>query len=452
MSAPRLTRESARGVSARPGVRGPLVEPAAVGVVHLGIGAFHRAHQAVYTERAAALAGEREWGILGVTGRRPDVARVLDASGGVYGVLVRDGADVSVDVVGAVVEAASPDQDAERVVAAIAAETTAVVSLTITEHGYAGPPFSPPIELLVRGLRRRAAHGAPLSVLSCDNLVDNGAVLRRIVRAAVSGDDGVARWVDDAVRFPRSMVDRIVPATTAEDRRAAAVLTGFDDAGLVVAEPFSEWVIEDDLAERRPRWELAGARVVPDVEPYERLKLRTLNATHSLLAYEGEARGHTTIAEALDDDELARRVEALMAESGLTLEQPPGIDVVAYRAEVLRRFRNRGMRHTVAQIGHDGSRKLPIRVGGTIGDLVAQGVTPDATARVLAAWAVHLRRGAVVDPLADELQAAARAARDAVELAELVLRLPGIVPDAVAGRRDVRDAVAAHTAEILALA
>ncbi|MCB2177968.1 MAG: mannitol dehydrogenase family protein [Actinomycetales bacterium] len=463
-----------------PGVRVPVARPAATGIVHLGLGAFHRAHQAVLTEDAAEATGDDRWGIHGVTQRSARVVAQLAPQDGLYGVLSLGGgtdgpAAPLLRVVGAVQEASYPGVDTARVLAALAAPTTHVVTLTVTEKGYRRTadgradladsdlaadlavlpeellraPRDPraarsPIGLLVRGLaRRRLADAGPLTVMSCDNLVGNGPALAGLVTevlAATPGAAGLRRWVDEQVTFPATMVDRIVPATTTEHRSTARGLLGLVDEGLVVAEPYLQWVIQDDFAGPRPAWERAGATLTDDVTPYERAKLRVLNATHSTLAYAGALRGHATIAEAVLDPDLAALARALVDEDVLpTLVAPEGLDLAQYREEVLERFANPATGHTTLQVAMDGTEKLPIRLLGTVRDRLAAGANPAASARAVAAW-IHFVAAAaqgtlevagravpLEDPNADALAAAV--AGSPAGLVDRVLDLTAVFGD-----------------------
>jgi fructuronate reductase len=429
----------ARGRSWTP----PAVDPRAlrVGIVHLGIGAFHRAHQAVFTELAAATAGRDDWGITGVTQRSTSVCEQLTPQDGLYSVLERGPGAAPLRVVGSVREVLFGAGDPGAVLARIADPGVRVVTLTVTEKGYRrggggrldlsdpdivadlqGRPPRTVVGQLVRGLQRRRAAGAgPVTVLSCDNLVGNGTVLRGLVHDFLDAlppaeSSGLADWVAASVRFPSCMVDRIVPATTEEDRAETAAALGLEDRGVVVAEPFSQWVIEDDFAADRPAWELAGAVLTGDVAPWEAVKLRMLNATHSLLAYLGALRGHDTIAAALADDDLAAAAEALMVEDvAPTLRVPVGLDLDGYRRDVLERFANPALRHRTVQVGMDGSQKLPVRLLGTVRDRLAAGAVPRYATLAVAAWMSYVARGRDVrgrslpldDPLADRLRAAA---------------------------------------------
>ncbi|MEG3616107.1 mannitol dehydrogenase family protein [Isoptericola haloaureus] len=480
------------------------VTPETVAIVHLGIGAFHRAHQAVCTEQAARATGDRRWGILGVTQRSSRVRDQLRPQGGVYAVLTAGAHESSIDLVGSVLDVAWPAEETGRVLSTIAAPTTHLVTLTVTEKGYCrddagaldrsqvdgdlaalaaetsagaddGPvavdvvPGASAIGLLVRGLaaRQRAVAAAgerrPLTVLTCDNMVDNGRVLARLVGEAVDaalpgaeGDD-LRDWLASDVTFPCSMVDRIVPATTPAQRDAVEAELGVRDEGLVVGEPFSQWVIEDRFAGPRPAWEEAGATLTDDVSVWERAKLRLLNGTHSLLAYAGRLAGHTTMAEAVQDPAIAARARQLLFDDALpTLTPPAGADLSAYGESLLERFANPATGHTTRQVSMDGTQKIPYRWGDTIAARLAAGQVPHGAAYALACWAEVVRREAVEgravdDPRGEELQRLVAAVGDGsavqadpVEVARALTALPGLLPGDAAQDPRLLDAVAAE--------
>ncbi|TDW30582.1 mannitol dehydrogenase family protein [Cryobacterium psychrophilum] len=475
----------------------PAIDPAglSIGIVHLGIGAFHRAHQAVFTEDAAAAAGETNWGILGVTGRSESVVDQLRPQDCLYGVLQKGAEHTSLRVVGSVREVAWPGRDSQLVVETLARPTTHIATLTITEKGYlraadgridldlpavqhdrdlvnselrgeprlhgdeAFPASHTPIGLLVRGLARRFRENArPFTLLSCDNLVDNGSVTGAVVGSLVAAlepsttRDEFEAWLKASVTFPSSMVDRISPATTDADRAEAAQLLGLGDAALVVAEPFIQWVIEDNFGGPRPAWEKAGAILTTDVSPYERTKLRILNSTHSLLAYLGALKGYATIAQAIADPVLRAAARCVIDEDILpTLETPPGLDLAEYSDSVLERFTNPNLPHTTVQVAMDGSQKLPTRILGTVVDCLAAAHTPEGLALTVAAWITFVVSTLTVhgtrldDPLAELLQkTAARAdaiAEDPVGLVERFLALEQIFPADVRESAAFRDAI-----------
>ncbi|SDU62737.1 mannitol dehydrogenase family protein [Jiangella alkaliphila] len=418
---------------------GPAPRP---GVVHLGVGAFHRAHQAVYTDRAMAATGDPRWGIVEVAPRSADVVDALRRQDGLFTVLERSGDDVTARVVGSVAEAWHAPSSWTEVAARFADPRISVVTLTITEKGYLGDPVTGALldddavradvaavaagerprtglGLLVAGLRGRAvADAGPVTVLSCDNLVGNGARLGRLVgefaaRLPGAPGYGLAAWLAASARFPSSMVDRIVPATTAADRADAARLTGFADDAVVAAESFTQWVIEDDFAGERPPWELAGAELVADVGPHETAKLRVLNAAHSMIAYLGALAGHETIAAAVADPPIRAAVEALHRDVLTTIDAPPGWDLRAYAASVLERFANSALGHRCDQVAADGSQKLPVRVVPTILATRAAGRSSAAATLVVAAWLRFVLAGrsddgrplTVNDPARDALRA-----------------------------------------------
>ncbi len=475
-----------------------------LGIVHFGIGAFHRAHQAVYTERAAAAESETRWGILGVTGRTDAVARQLQPQDCLYGVLEKSASDTRLQLISSVRDVAWPGRDSEKVVATLAASTTHLATLTITEKGYlrapdgridltlpavlhdlalidaelrgaapdesgadaGGAASQTPIGLLVRGLARRHRNrGGAFSVVSCDNMVDNGGVTRRLVESLVAalpdGEavEGFRRWLAASATFPSTVVDRIAPATTDADRAEALALLGLRDDALVVAEPFSQWVIEDDFAGPRPAWEKAGAILTADVAPYEMVKLRTLNATHSLLAWLGALSGHRTIASAVGDERLRALAVGVIDDDILpTLTAPAGIDLGEYRDSVLERFANPSLAHTTAQVAMDGSQKLPVRILGTVADRLAAGATPRGLALVVAAWISYVAAStspgghALDDPIAAVLQNAVGSETELREYPDAVvgrmLALRAVFPAEVGESVVFREAVVAQLATV----
>lgn len=479
------------------GVTGPAVDPSAlsIGIVHFGIGAFHRSHQAVFTEDAAAAAGETGWGILGVTGRTDSVVQQLQPQDCLYGVLQKDASSTSLRIIGSVRDVAWPGRDSARVVATIAKPETHVATLTITEKGYLRGPdgavdltlaavqadldsaasqlgsgecfaaSQTAIGLLVRGLAARFRQNrSQFTVLSCDNVIHNGRMMRTVVMSfAAAIEDGrrdeFLAWLEASVTFPSSMVDRITPAVSAADRHEALGMLGLVDEALVVAEPFSQWVIEDRFAGPRPAWELAGAILTADVEPFERAKLRILNSTHSLLAYLGLLAGYSTIAEAVADETLCRTARRVVDDDILpTLERPPGLDLEQYRDSVLERFANPALAHTTLQVAMDGSQKVPIRFLGTVQDRLDVDVVPTGLALAVAAWIRFLAATLTADgpelndPLAAELTAAVGSA-DALEtepaaVVERVFGIRAIFPARVAASGTFRDAVVTQLPEV----
>ncbi|MGJ4942200.1 mannitol dehydrogenase family protein [Bradyrhizobium sp. HKCCYLS1011] len=408
----------------------------ATGIVHLGLGAFHRGHQAVYTD--ALLKDDPRWGILGVSLRSPDTRDALQPQGGLYSVSASDGATLQRRVIGALTGLVVAPEDPAGLLRRLAEPSVRVVSTTVTEKGYSHDPATgvlrtddPDIRhdsldlthpcstlgVIVGGLRLRRQQGLPpFAVLACDNLPANGHTLRGLVVAfAELLDRDLAKWIADEVRFPSTMVDRIVPATTDADRDEVRAAFGLEDAWPIVTEPFSQWVIEDNFGGDRPDWDGSGAQFVRDVAPFELMKLRLLNGAHSTLAYLGYLMGCQTVAEAMAEPALAQFVADMMREDVTpTLPALGGFDVAAYRAALMARFRNPALKHRTSQIAMDGSQKLPQRVLGTIRDRLALGLPIARLALAVAGWMRYVsgtdEQGQPIelhDPLAARLRALA---------------------------------------------
>jgi fructuronate reductase len=397
-----------------------------VRVAHLGLGAFHRAHQAWYTQRANEAGGDGAgWGIAAFTGRSPDAARVLAAQDAVYTLVERGPEGDSATIVEAL-SSVHDGADAEAWRRVLADPQVGVLTLTVTEAGYR-PESTAPARVL-DGLRARFEAGAGgIAVVSCDNLPDNGRVIRDAVLALAEPGSELDAWIRAEVSFVSSMVDRITPATTDADREAAQRLTGLVDAAPVVTEPFAEWVIAGAFPAGRPAWEAGGATFVADIAPYERRKLWLLNAGHSLLAYHGLAAGLRTVADAVADPALAAELERLWSEQ--RTELPFDDRAVDDALAALRsRFGNARIEHRLAQIGTDGSQKLGPRVIDPLRARLANGRGPGpAQLGVLAAWSRHLAGPDVRDPGAAALVAALRDARTPRDRAAAVLA--ALAPD-----------------------
>lgn len=429
------------------------------GVVHLGIGAFHRAHQAAIFEAALA-AGDLRWGITAVSLRSAGVRDQLAPQDGLYTLLVRDGAGERAQIMGAVGQVLVAPEDPAAVVAALAHPDTHLVTLTITEKGYkldrakgtllaedadvahdvaglAAPRTAP--GFLVAGLAaRRAAGLPPFTVLSCDNLPHNGALLRAaVLEMARAHDADLAEWIAEQGAFPASMVDRIVPATTPDDIAALATRLGVEDQAMVKTEPFLQWVVEDRFCGPRPDFAALGVQLTADVAPWEDAKLRLLNGAHSSIAYLGGLMGDAFVHQFVAREEGRAFVERLWDQAAATLNPPPGLDIPAYRTALMARFANPALQHRTRQIAMDGSQKLPQRL---LAPLAAGG--GDALALGVAAW-IRWQSGqtdagetfAVDDPLADRLAVAARS--DDPVTATLALLGVEVEPA-------IRDAIAAH--------
>jgi fructuronate reductase len=411
------------------------------GIVHLGLGAFVRAHMATYTDDLLAIE-PGPWGITGVSLQRPDQRDRLAPQGGLYTALQRDGVGVTARIVGCIRTTLVAPEGPAGLLATMAEPDCRIVSLTVTEKGYCHDPATGRLDvrhpdirhdledtaaprsavgLIVAALQRRRAAGlAPFTVLCCDNLPHNGALVAALVRDfAALHDDRLAAWIESDAAFPSTMVDRIVPATTDADIEAAAEATGLADAAPVSHEPFRQWVIEDRFVARtRPAWDNVGAQFVTDVAPYEHMKLRLLNAAHSALAYLGYLAGHETIADAVGDDSLHHYVDALWHQEIIPVVPPPaGVDLNGYAAALLARFANPAVRHRTWQIAMDGSQKLPQRLLSTIRERLTQNRPFPRLALAVAAWIRYVggvdeagRAIDVRDPLAAQLQATLSAA------------------------------------------
>lgn len=391
------------------------------GIVHFGIGAFHRAHQAWYTDLAMD-GGERDWMIAGVSLRSARVAEQLNPQGGLYTLTERGEGGETTRVIGSVREVLHAPTTGAGIASRLAAQATRIVMLTITEKGYCRAADGS-LDLALAGegsvyrhladafRQRRAAGLAGLTLLSCDNLADNGRQFERLTGEYLAANDpDLLPWFETECACPNSMVDRIVPATTAADLDALQARLGLRDEGAVFTEPFSQWVIEDRFATPRPGWEKAGAQLVADVAPYETAKLRMLNGAHSALAYLGLERGHAFVHQAIADPDLRPLVEQLMRrEAAASFTSAPGQDLDAYADDLLARFANPALDHRLAQIAMDGSQKLPQRWLASLAAHQMRGETCEATLTALAAWLRHVRGGPLVnDPLAGELAAAWR--------------------------------------------
>jgi fructuronate reductase len=428
------------------------------GILHLGPGAFFRAHIAPYTDAAIA-AGGGDWGIEAASLRSADVANRLDEQNGVYTILVRDSSGTTAQVVGAIRKAYVAPRDPARLLAQLEDASTRIVSMTVTEKAYGlgaasgaldvnhtdiahdlANPHAPRgvVGYIVEGLSRRRAKGiAPFTPLSCDNLPSNGALLRRLVLDFAGRTDPALRdWIEANVPFPSTMVDRITPASTETTYYDAERLTGRIDLAAIETEPFAQWVIEDRFANGRPAWERAGALLVEDVSPYEKMKLRMLNGTHSLLAYLGFIGGFECIRDVMEDAELTTLARRHMAASSATLSPLPGIDFGTYADQLMARFANKAIAHRTYQIAMDGTQKLPQRLIEPAVEALAAGGDTDTFASAIAAWMRYAlgvdrngKRYDLRDPRASEIAALlANISRNGVAVSAALFDLPGLFP------------------------
>ena len=389
-----------------------------VGIVHFGIGAFHRAHQAWYTDRAMD-SGEQDWAISGVSLRSPSVANQLNPQDCLYTLTERSGGEVRTRLVGSIREVLVAGPDREAITARIAAPACQIVSFAITEKGYCRGPaenLDKPLAengfypILADALERRRTAGLPgLTLLSCDNLAENGRQLETLFGEYLAQrSTPLASWFAAECACPATMVDRIVPATTPADLDDLEQRLGLRDEGAVFTERFSQWVIEDRFAGPRPAWEKLGAELVSNVAPYETAKLRMLNGAHSAVAYLGLERGHEFVHQAIADLELRPLIERLMRQEAATSFTPaPGQDLEAYAEALLARFADPALNHRLIQIAMDGSQKIPQRWLETLAFHQAQGRRCSAILKALAAWLRHVRGEVrpVDDPMAGELRA-----------------------------------------------
>jgi fructuronate reductase len=411
---------------------------ARIGVVHLGVGNFHRAHQALVFDALLA-AGDARWGVSGVSLRRPAMRDALAPQDGLYTVLVRDGSGTRVRVAGALRELLVAPEAPAVVIARLAAADTRLVTLTVTEKGYDETGPSSALGLLAAGLAaRRAAGRGGLSVLSCDNLSHNGRRLQaRLHAEAAALDPALADWIGRAVACPDTMVDRIVPATVDADRDEAARRLGVVDAWPVAAEPFTQWVIERRFTGETPPLEAAGVELVDDVAPWEAMKLRLLNAAHSSLAYLGALAGLATVDAAIAEPRLRAFVGRLWLQATATLPASVQAQAPGYGVRLLERFANPALRHRLLQIAMDGSRKLPQRLVATLLEARRAGLPHDAPLIAVAAW-MHFCAGRddaggelpLDDPLAARLRATASAPGEALQTVRAMLAIDEVFGDA----------------------
>ena len=386
--------------------RAPSAAPA--GIVHLGLGAFFRAHGAIYVEQAMA-ASDGDWGIIGVSLQSPGTRDRLEPQGWAYTALELGPEGETPQVVTVLQGVLVAPEDPQAVLEAMAAPSVRIVSLTVTEKGYCHEPSTgrlnadhPDIRhdldsplprsapgFLVRALALRRDRGlAPFTVLCCDNLPENGRVVRGVVLdLARRIDPGLADWIAANGAFPATMVDRIVPATTPADLDRLEALTGARDEAPVMHEPFRQWVVEDRFCAGRPDLGAVGVQLVEDVTPFEHMKLRMLNGTHSSLAYLGYLAGHQTIADTVADPVFGSYVRGLWRDEIIpALTPPPGVDLTAYADALAARFANPAIRHRTWQIAMDGSQKLPQRILGTIAEGRAAGRAVPGLTLAVAAW------------------------------------------------------------------
>ena len=429
---------SATAEVARPGYDRSRIR---VGIVHIGVGGFHRAHQALAVDRLLRQGEAYDWGICGI-GLMPGDRRmqqVMADQDGCY-TLVEKSPDGgwSARVIGSIVDYLFAPDDPEAVLERLADPGTRIVSLTVTEGGYNFSPTTgafdltnpavaadltgdaPPATtfgLVVEALRRRRERAVgPFTLMSCDNIPGNGEVARRALTSyARALDPDLAAWIEAEVAFPNGMVDRITPVTTAEDVAQISQRFGVADAWPVVAEPFFQWVLEDHFVAGRPAWQDAGVQLVPEVEPYELMKLRLLNAGHQAVAYFGHLMGYEYVHDAARDPVFADYLLRYMRREGIpTLPAVPGIDLTDYTDTLIERFGNAEVRDTVARLAAESSDRIPKWLVPVINANLASGGEIEVSAAIVASWARYAEGVdeagepiRVVDRIADERTAAA---------------------------------------------
>lgn len=414
----------------------PLPDTLGIGILHLGLGAFHRAHQAAFTQDAIAEAGG-DWGIEAVSMRNPALAETLTDQGGRYTLIERHPAGPKLLEMSVIRKARALLGNESRLVERMADPAIHIVTITVTEKGYGADigarqlnrantgiqhdlahPKAPPQSLIgqiVAGLdaRRGAGHGG-LTLMSCDNLPENGDLLAALIQElAQEADSELATWIAQTCRFPNSMVDRITPAASDETYAIAKAALGHPDRAAIETEPFRQWVIEDSFAGPRPAWEMAGAQIVPDVAPFETMKLRLLNGAHSLIAYLGALAGHLAVRDVMAGPDLAEVVRAHMMLAVETLPPAEGLDPKSYTEALMSRFNNPAIDHRCLQIAMDGSQKLPQRVFAPARVQLEAGRDIGTFALAVAAW-LRFAEGVNVngvaldlnDPLATDIRAA----------------------------------------------
>jgi len=453
MSAPRLNDiAQISGGAKKPGYT---PSEHGVSIVHIGVGAFHRAHQAVMTDDALAKSGG-DWRITGVSLRSTEIADALNPQNGLYTLIERGPKGTEARIIGAIANVIAADP--EKTLKALCDENIRIVTLTVTEKGYGidraagGPDKTHPavkadldnpeapsgvLGLLVAALKyRRDADHAPFTILSCDNLPENGKLLRLgVIGFARELDADLADWIEANVAFPSSMVDRITPASTEETLAEATAQTGCEDRAAVECEPFIQWVIEDEFPQGRPEWEAGGALFVTDVAPYERMKLTMLNGSHSMMAYAGFLAGHRYVRDVMSDPALATLVKRHLVAASRVMPPLAGIDFADYGEALVERFRNPAIAHETYQIAMDGTQKLPQRITAPALIALEEGHDMRPFAFATAAWmryALGRKEDGTIyelrDPMAEKISKAVSGLSDPADIYNALAKLPVLFP------------------------
>ncbi|MGU3575574.1 mannitol dehydrogenase family protein [Brucellaceae bacterium C25G] len=451
------------------------------GIVHLGIGAFHRAHQAVYTDDVLQQSSD-DWGIIGVSLRSPDTRDALLPQNGLYTIVIRDGEAEQVRVISSVIGLLVAPEEPHAVLDVLCDEDIKIVSLTITEKGYCyaaakasldedhpdiihdlqnpASPRSAPGFIVEALRRRRLKNFAPFTLLSCDNLPANGDVLKRVIIGFASlCDQELADYIEESVAFPSTMVDRIVPATTDEDRQALADNSGVIDAWPVMTEPFSQWVVEDHFTNGRPLWEKSGVTFVEDVSAFELMKLRLLNGSHSTIAYLGYLAGHETVSDVMQAEGFSSFIRDMMdQEITPTLPILPDFDLGNYKDQLIKRFQNTALKHRTWQIAMDGSQKLPQRLLAPARERIQKGMPIDRLAMGIAGWMRYVmgedEHGHAIDvrdPLLAQIRAHINGYKSPAELVAGFCMIDEVISSDLAQNTVFREAVEDALSRIMRL-
>ncbi len=435
------------------------------GIMHLGCGSFHRAHQSVYTDSALARNAD-DWMIEGVSMRSSAIAKVLNPQDGLYTLIERSEQATKSRIIGAIKIVHTLPELGLDIIPLMLRDEIRIVSLTVTEKAYyldhksGGLAINHPDivtdlhnnqqangkcpktvpGLLVTALSAcRESGKVPFTLLSCDNLSNNGKVLQRVVcDFAKQLDSELAKWIKENVSFPATMVDRITPAPTSKTLIDAKNLTGLQDASPIETEAFSQWVIEDDFPQGRPDWQGDGLIFTKDIAPFEEMKLRMLNGTHSMLAYSGFIAGRVYVKDVMTDRNHALLVKKYLAEAKQTIPAIKGLDLNNYAEQLCQRFINPAIEHKVEQIAMDGTQKIPLRISAPATEALAKGLSINCFAFATAAWMRYClgidengQDFVVSDPRACEISTALNNSANANEIYTALSQLTGLFPIAL---------------------
>ena len=451
-----------------------------IGIVHFGTGAFHRAHQAVYTHDVLARSGG-DWRILGVSLQSTQVADDLNGQDGIYTLAIRQENGLDLQLIKSIASVEAAVRSKTNIFRILASPDTHIVSMTVTEKAYgiqretgkidtSHPAIANDLEnpedpsgiigMIVLGLKLRKEQGVkPFTVLCCDNLPQNGDLVKQGVLdfAMAIDEEQLADWIGEEGAFPNSMVDRITPATTQDLVEEVSQALGVKDRVPIETEPFSQWVIEDNFVTLRPEWEEAGALFVSSVEPYEHMKLRMLNGTHSLIAYMGFCSGHKYVRDVMADEKLLPLIKNHIKAAAQTLKPLEEILFDEYAAQLIERFKNPNIAHETYQIAMDGSQKMPQRIFQPAVDALNKGLSLEPFALATAAWIYYCRGNhdnnaeyALRDPRETELLNAFKSGKtNARAITKAFHELPDLIPGELAKSAEWLKAVETGLADFL---